>query len=150
MTAVIKSFSTGYFESFVISGLVPVVRSASLQMSVIIVSVHPSRDQSCFGIQRTTTWKYSVRVSKYPSPARPAAFSDSRKALPCSVIIITYPVSIPCTYVIPSGTFPVRVTQMPCGLIARRLEEAGRQRKIRWSILSGCFNFCCPGCLAFL
>jgi hypothetical protein len=100
-------------------------------MSVIIVSIHLSRDQSCFGIWGITTWKYSVGVSKYPSPARPAAFSDSRKALPCSIVVITYPVSIPCTCVILSGTFPVRVTWMPCGLIARRLEEAGRQRKMQ-------------------
>ena len=56
MTAVIESLSTGYFESLAMSGLIPVIRSASLLISVIVVSIHPSRDQSCFGIWGTITW----------------------------------------------------------------------------------------------
>ena len=37
---------------------------------------------------------------------------------------------------------------MPCGPIARRLEEAGRRRKIWWSVLFDCFSFYCAVYLA--
>ena len=44
MTTVIESLSIGYFKGFAMSGLILVIYSASMLISIIIISIYLSRD----------------------------------------------------------------------------------------------------------